>query len=125
MADPEPQEEIVYKLDGVKVPLESLPPDARADVARRLKEARALYTSKYPQGKLRLNINVKVKTSTAARKAAGSNGAAAAVVIIDDGGKPWPIIIVVALALFGGLYLFVPAITKAVDAGLAAVHRKK
>ena len=124
MAGPDPKkEEIVYKLDGVKVALESLSPEVRADVERRVKEARAAYASKYPKDKLRLNINVKAKTSAAARKAGVAPPPA--IVVDDDSGKPWPIIIVFALILFGALYLFVPAVTKVVDSGFALVHRKR
>jgi hypothetical protein len=70
MADPEPKEEIVIKLDGVRIKLDALPPELRPDVERRINEARALYESKYPKGGLRMNINVKVKTSKEALKAA-------------------------------------------------------
>jgi len=70
MAESESKEEIVIKLDGVRVTLESLPPELRTDVERRIREARASYASKYPTGGLRMNINVKVKTSNEALKAA-------------------------------------------------------
>ncbi len=124
MAETDPKkEEIVYKLDGVKVTLESLSPEVRADVERRVKEARASYASKYPTGKLRMNINVKAKTSAAARKTAGA--APPPPIVIDDAGSPRPIIVVFTLILIGGLYLFVPAVTKAVDSGLALIHRKR
>ncbi len=72
MASPEPKEEIVIKLDGKVVPLDSLPPELRTDVERRIKEGRASYAAKYPAGGLRMNINVKVKTSKEALRAAGA-----------------------------------------------------
>jgi len=126
MADAEPGEEIVVKLDGKKVALESLPPELKADVDRRIKEAREAYASKYPKGKLRLNINVKVKTSRDALKAAGGAGPAApSAPADDDGAAPWPIVLVLALAVLGALYLFVPAFSNGVDQALDALRRAK
>lgn len=131
MADPEKkEEEIVIKLDGVKVKLEAIPPELRPDVERRIQEARELYESKYPKGKLRMNINVKVKTSKEAQKAAaaapgGAPKPAVSSVSADDDGKPWPIIIFIALIVLGGAYLFVPAFSGAVDRVVEVLHRTK
>ncbi len=127
MAAPEPTEEIVIKLDGKVVPLESLPPEVKADVDRRIKEGRESYAAKYPAGKLRMNINVKVKTSREALKAAGigpSKAKAPSVSIEPDGPLiPYPIMAVLLLVLCGALYLFVPAVSGTVDKLSDGLHR--
>lgn len=131
MAAPEPKEEIVIKLDGKVVPLGSLPPELKVDVERRIKEGRESYAAKYPAGKLRMNINVKVKTSREALKAAGldpSKAKAPSITVEPDGPViPYPIMAVLLLVLCGGLYAFVPAVTHAVDKAVDSIHapRKK
>ena len=120
MAAPEPEERIVIKLDGKIVALDSLPPELKADVDRRIKEGRESYAAKYPTGKLRMNINVKLKTSRDALKAAGldpSTAKAPSVSVDADDGPPipYPIMAVLLLALCGALYMFVPAVSNTVD----------
>lgn len=125
MAEPDKKEEIVIKLDGKIVPLESLTPELKVEVERRIKESRELYASKYPKDKLRMNINVKVKTSAAAKKAAGEKPPLPSVVVDDGPAIPYLIQAVLLAAVLGGLYAFVPAFTNAVDKALAALHRTK
>lgn len=125
MAEPEPKEEILVKLDGVKTSVEALPDSLKEDVQRRIKEARELYAAKYPKGRLRLNINVKVKTSKEALKAAGGKPAAAPVVVVEEGGGSWAVVLVVLLALLGGAYLFVPAVSTGIDRAVESLRRPK
>jgi hypothetical protein len=109
MAEANAGEEIEIRLDGVKVAsVDALPPELKADVEKRIADARKTLAPKYAPGKLRMRINVKLKTSAAARKAAGGVPAPPRVTIDDGGGAPWLIIVVLLLAAAGAALVFVP-----------------
>lgn len=127
MADkPGSGEEIKIKLDGKPVTMDQVPPELRPQVEARIQEARESLESKYPKGKLRMNINVKWKTSKAALAKSGAPAPKPAVTVVDDGGfpVPWPILLVLTAVVFGGLYLFVPDFAAAVDKAMAALPHK-
>ncbi|MBI3565767.1 MAG: hypothetical protein HY079_11265 [Elusimicrobia bacterium] len=123
MADKPEGEQIKIKVDGVPAALESLPPELRAEVEARIADARKSLESKYPKGKLRMNINVKWKTSKAALAKSGAP-APKPVAIVDEGSAiPWPVVIFLLFAAAGAAYLFVPSFTAAADKVLAALHK--
>lgn len=125
MADKPQGEEIRIKLDGKLVPIDSLPPELRAEVDARIADARESLESKYPKGKLRMNINVKWKTSKAALAKSGAP-APKPVAVIDEGSAiPWPIVIFLLVAAAGAAYLFVPSFTAAVDKALDALPGRR